>query len=164
MARAETVINAIVRTLLYVAMVILGAMMLLTVVDVSGRYLLNRPIVGSTEVTQVMMVTLAFFAIVWCTKTKSHIKLDLLTEYIPPAAQIISDIIFYLLGLGLFSFTAWQNFLMARDNWLAGYTSWVLNIPNYPFYFLVAIACGMVALVLLLFIVQNIGQVMRRWT
>ena len=62
MARAETVINAIVRTLVYAAMVILGAMMLLTVIDVFGRYLLNRPLVGSTEVTEVMMVTLAFFA------------------------------------------------------------------------------------------------------
>ena len=164
MARTEAVINAIVRTFVYIAMVILGAMMLLTVVDVAGRYLLNRPIVGSTEVTEVMMVTLAFFAMVWCTMKKVHIKLDLLTEYIPSTVQTISDIVFYLLGLVLFSCIAWQNFLMARDNWLAGHTSWVLNIPNYPFYFLVAVSCGMVAIVLLLFIVQNIGQVMRRWT
>ena len=112
MTRVETVIYAIVRALVYTAMIILGAMMLLTVVDVSGRYLLNRPIVGSTEITQVMMVILAFFAMVWCTKTKTHIKLDLLAEYIPSTAQIISDIFFNLLALGLFSLTAWQNLIL----------------------------------------------------
>jgi TRAP-type C4-dicarboxylate transport system permease small subunit len=150
--------------LVNIGMVILAAMVLLTVVDVFGRYLLNRPIVGSAEVTEVMMVSLSYFALVWCTMRKAHIKLDLLTEHIPPSVQTLSDIVFHLLGLGLFSFIAWQNFLMGRDNWLEGYTSWVLHIPNYPFYFVVAIACGMVALVLLLFIVQNIGQVIKRWT
>lgn len=163
MARTEKILNILVRIMFYIAVVLLAAMMLLTVVDVSGRYLLNRPLVGSTEVTQQMMVSLAYFAIVWCTMKKAHIKLDLFTERIPLVAWTIIDILFYFLSIVLFSFIAWQNFRMARDHMLAGHSSWVLNIPNYPFYLLVAIACGIVVLILLLFIVQNIGQVMKRW-
>jgi len=49
--------------MLYIAMTLLTAMMLLTVSDVSGRYLLNRPIEGSMEATQQMMVSLAFFGL-----------------------------------------------------------------------------------------------------
>jgi TRAP-type C4-dicarboxylate transport system permease small subunit len=163
MARTEKILNILVRIMLYLAMVLLAAMMLLTVADVSGRYLFNLPIEGSTEVTQQLLVSLAYFGLVWCTMKKAHIKLDLFTERIPLVAWAIIDILFYLLSVVLFSCIAWQNFIMARDSMLAGHSSWVLNIPNYPFYLLVAIACGVVVLILLLFMIQNIDQVMKRW-
>ena len=157
------VINVIVWVLVSIAMIVLVGMMLITVVDVSGRYLLNKPIVGSTEITEVMMVSLSFLALVWCTMKKVHIRLDLLTDYIPPATRTINDTIFFVLGMVLFSFISWQNFLMAKANYIAGYSSWVLHIPNYPFYFVVAITTGIVALILLLFIIQNIVQGIKKW-
>lgn len=164
MGRTERVLNAVVRTFLNIAMVVLAAMMLLTVADVTGRYLFNRPLTGSTEVTEFMMACLSFLAMAWCTKKKTHIKLDIMDRYLPPTAQAISDIVFYLLGLGLFSLISWQNFLMARYHLVARYDSPVLKIPDYPFYMLVSFACGIAALVLLFLIVQNIGQVIKKWT
>ena len=164
MGRTERVLNAVVRTLLNIAMAVLGAMMLLTVADVTGRYLFNRPLTGSTEVTEYMMAVLSFLALAWCTKKKTHIKLDIMDRYIPATSRVISDIVFYLLGLGLFSLTSWQNFLMASNHMFAHYDSPVLKIPDYPFYLLVSFACGIVALVLLFSIVQNIGQVIKKWT
>jgi len=157
------VFNVAFWVLVSVAMLILVGMMLLTVVDVGGRYLINKPIVGSTEITEVMMLSLAFLALVWCTVKKVHIKLDLLTDHIPPAVRTINDTIFFILGMVVFSLISWQNFRMARDHLAAGHSSWVLHIPNYPFYFVVAITSGIVALVLLLFIIQNIVQGIKRW-
>jgi TRAP-type C4-dicarboxylate transport system permease small subunit len=164
MGRAEMVINVIVRTLLYVAMAVLAAMMLLTVADVSGRYLLNRPLTGSTEVTEFMMACLSFLALVWCTLKKTHIKLDLMDRVIPATSQLISDIFFYLLGMGLFSLVSWQNFLLAEVHRIGLYDTPVLGLPDYPFYLLVSFACGMAAMVLLFLIVKNISQVIKKWT
>jgi TRAP-type C4-dicarboxylate transport system permease small subunit len=164
MGRVEIVINAIVRTLLNIAMAALAAMMLLTVADVTGRYLFNRPLTGSTEVTEFMMACLSFLALVWCTLKKTHIKLDLMDRYIRATPQIISDIFFYLLGVGLFSLVSWQNFLLARVHQIGLYDTPVLKLPDYPFYLVVSFACGMVALVLLLSIIQNISQMVKKWT
>ena len=157
------VINIIVWVLLGIAMVVLIGMMLLTVVDVGGRYLINKPILGSMEVTEVMMVCLAFIGLVWCTMKNVHIKLDLLTGYIPPKVRTINDTIFFALGMVLFSLMSWQNFLMAKTNWIAGHSSAVINIPKFPFYLVVSITCGVTALILMLFIIQNIIQVVKKW-
>lgn len=162
LARTETVINVIARTVGYTGMGVLVAMMLLTVVDVFMRYVLNRPILGATEITQFMMVTLAFFMAVWCTMLKAHIKVDLMSRYIPPMAQTISESIYSILGLGLYFLIGWQIFLEAGDKWSIGQLSEILDIPVYPFYLVVAIACGMVALMLLLHLVQNIVQAVKR--
>ena len=87
MGRTERVLNAVVRTFLNIAMVVLAAMMLLTVADVTGRYLFNRPLTGSTEVTEFMMACLSFLAMAWCTKKKTHIKLDIMDRYLPPTVS-----------------------------------------------------------------------------
>ena len=162
LARTETVINVIARTIGYTGMGVLVAMMLLTVADVFMRYVFNRPILGTTEITQFMMVTLAFFMAVWCTMLKAHIKVDLMSKYIPPMAQTISESIYIFLGLGLYSLISWQIFLTAGDKRLIGQLSEILDIPVYPFYLMAAIACGIVALMLLMHMVQDIVQAMKR--
>jgi TRAP-type C4-dicarboxylate transport system permease small subunit len=159
----EKAINALVWVLAIIASIVLACMMLLTVIDVGGRYLFNRPILGSTELTEFMMVPLCFFAIVWCTRKNLHIKLDLMTKYLPPVIWAVIDSIFYLLGIGLFSFITWQNYQKGMERLLERHTSDILIIPFYPFYFLVSFACGIVVLILLFFILQHIGQAIKKW-
>ena len=159
----EKAINALVWVLAIIAAVVLAAMMLVTVVDVGGRYLLNRPLLGSTELTEFMMVPLCFIAFIWCTQKKLHIKLDIATKYLPPIFWAVMDSIFYLLGIGLFSFIAWQNYLKGLERLLERHTSDILVIPFYPFYFLISFASAIIVLILLLFVVQYIGKGIKKW-
>ncbi len=168
LTRAQALINALGRILGIIGMIVLVAMMLLTGFDVFLRYVFNRPILGSAEITELMMVTFAFITIVWCTAGKAHIKVDLLSNRIPDTAKIVSDTLFYFLYLVLTSFIAWRNFLEALavrpTSTFAGAGSSILDIPHYPFYMLIAVACALIAVMLLIYIGQGIAQVAKRWT
>ena len=160
----ETVINIVTRIFGNVAVVILVAMMLLTVADVFMRHAFNRPLLGTAEVTQFMMVTLAFLAMVLVTGLRAHIKVDLLTKYIPPMTRTVSEGVYYLLGIVPFSFISWQNFIRAGEMQQTHQISELLSIPFYPFYLLLAVSCGLVALLLLINLLQCIIRVVNRWT
>ena len=100
------VINAVSVLFAKVGLVILVAMMLLTVAEVLLRYVFNRPILGSTEVIQFMMVTLAFLVLVWCTMRRGHVKVEVVARHFPLKVQAICDTVFSLFSLALYSFMA----------------------------------------------------------
>ncbi|MFC1846344.1 TRAP transporter small permease [Chloroflexota bacterium] len=167
LAYAQAFVNIVSRSLGILGMVVLVAMMLLTGVDVFLRYVFNSPILGSAEITELMMAALAFVTIVWCTAGKAHIKVDLLSSRIPETGKAISDIVFYLLYLVLVSFMAWRSFLEALavrpTSTSSGAGSSLLAIPHYPFYMLIAFACLLMALMLLIYMAQDIAKVVKKW-
>jgi TRAP-type C4-dicarboxylate transport system permease small subunit len=140
----------------------LVAMMLLTVADVFLRYAFNRPILGTMEITEFMMVTMVYPALVWCTLRKAHVKVTLVVSRFSLVVQALFDSISSLLCLGLFSFISWHNFLAARDKWRTGEVSELLGIPLYPFYLIVAIGCGMVGLLLFTNLVETTARIGKR--
>jgi TRAP-type C4-dicarboxylate transport system permease small subunit len=162
LVRTQTIINAVGKTLGYIGIGVVVAMMLLTVSDVFMRFFLNRPILGSTEITSLMMVVLSFFTLVWCTVLKAHIKVDLIAKYMTPMSQTISESIYFLLGLGLFSLISWQNISESAHARHLDVSSATLGIPVHPFYLVVAIGCGVTALALLVNLIQNIVDLVKR--
>ncbi|MGI9509960.1 MAG: TRAP transporter small permease, partial [Geminicoccaceae bacterium] len=72
------------RGLLGVAAVLLFAMLALTCVDVIGRYLLNAPINGKTELTRFMMAGLIASALPVISAGGGHISVDLFDRFFSP--------------------------------------------------------------------------------
>ncbi len=163
----QTIVDKLGQAVGAIGMVTLVAMLLLTTGDVFLRYTFNRPILGSTEIIQFMMVVFAFSAILWCTAGKKHIHVDILDKYIPAKAISITDIIFYTLYLVIYGFIAWRTFLEALDIWptsqTIGSVSTVLGIPEYPFYLFIAFTCGIISIMLAVFIVMTIIIEVKKW-
>jgi TRAP-type transport system small permease protein len=159
---AERTITSIARISGYIAVGILILMMLLTVVDVFLRHVFNLPILGSLEITEFMMVSLAFFSIGWATLAKAHVLVDILARRLSSRTQARVNIPLHVLYLALYVFIAWQSALEALNNWRMDERSIVLEIPVFPFYFMVAIGCAVVSLVLLLGLVKLIAEETRR--
>ena len=67
----------------YLAGIFVTAMLILTFADVFLRYLFNKPIDGSLELTEFMMALLVVFGMVYCAFRKGHIRIDLVTEHLP---------------------------------------------------------------------------------
>lgn len=167
MARVHKFVNSLGRVFGIAGIVVLVAMMLVTGADVFLRYVFNSPILGSSEIIELMMLVVGFTTIVWCTVDKSHIQVDLFSRFIPYTARTISDIVFYLLALMLMSFIGWRTFLEALairpTNTSLGEATWILDIPHYPFYIFITVACVLVALMLLVYIGQSIAKVVKKW-
>lgn len=77
--------------------VTLFAMMLLTTADVCGRYLFNAPILGSVELTQIMLAMVVFLTFPTVTWREEHIAVDLLDGLFPRSMVWIRQLVINLI-------------------------------------------------------------------
>jgi TRAP-type C4-dicarboxylate transport system permease small subunit len=159
---AESAIRIVSRISNTLAMGVLVIMMLLTVADVLLRYIFRRPILGTVELTEYMMIPVVFLAVPWCAIKGGHAKIDLVVERLPPKAQAIFDIVAGLIGFFMISLICWQGFLESKNMWVSHIGADMLNVPTYPFYLIVAAGAFLFALVLLVYIIRNVERVLQK--
>jgi TRAP-type C4-dicarboxylate transport system permease small subunit len=121
------------------ASILLGGMMLLTFVDVVARYLLNRPIRGGFEVTELLLLVLIFAGLPLVSHADEHVTMDFIDRLLPDWLVAIWLRVMHAVVAGLMAFLAWQAWIKAGK--IAGYgdTTDVLRIVVGPFvYFMTA--------------------------
>ena len=125
----------------YLGTAILACMMLIIVADVAGRFLLNMPIKGSIELIEYAMVVVGSLGLAWCTLSGTHLTVGIIVDQFSSRTQAVFDIITHILSMLIFSLIAWQTILEAKDSlFIYQDISTVLEIPTYPFYFLLSFA------------------------
>ena len=132
------IIDAIPRIAGLVAMGVLFLMMLLTVADVFLRATLNKPIIGTTEITEQMMVAMVFLGLGWCALQGKQIRVDLFASRYPPGTQRVIDLIVYFVGLILVAMICWRTFMATLTVQQLGITCSYIGVPKFPFYALAA--------------------------
>lgn len=75
---ARNVLNLIVRLLEVLASIVLAAMMLLTFVDVVGRYIIGAPVFGASEMISTMLALLIFLGLGIANAHDKHIVVELI--------------------------------------------------------------------------------------
>lgn len=140
------------------ASIILAAMMLLTVSDVFLRYVFRKPILGTTEITESMMACLASFALAWCAAQNNHLKVDLVMSLFSARVQAVMDALTCLIGLVVVALIAWRNFLEAIAVREFNIVSSLVKIPSFPFYYIISLGCGILCLVMVFQVIDNICE------
>jgi TRAP-type C4-dicarboxylate transport system permease small subunit len=115
------------------ASVLLFGMMLLTFADVVARYLLNRPIRGAFEVTELTLLVLIFAGLPLVSHADEHVTMDFIDRMLPPAGQRALIRLVHAGCAAIMFFLTWQIWLKAGK--IAGYgdTTDVLRIAVGPF-------------------------------
>jgi TRAP-type transport system small permease protein len=132
-----------------VAVIALAALAVVTVVDVGGRYFFNKPLLGTVEMSEFLMVILSFGALALAELRNSHITVDFFVTVLPERIQALLDALGALLGIVFWSFVAWRAAVHAHRIWIAGEVSANLVLPTWPFYLAVTLGCGLLALALI---------------
>ena len=112
-------------------------MMLLGAGDVIGRYVFNSPIMGTMDISQLLMGGIVFFGWAYTLSRKAHVSVDLVFAHYPPQAQAIVEFTMLLLSLALFSLILWQAGSIAMIDWQAGRLVQIVHIPVAPFKFFI---------------------------
>lgn len=153
------IIKVIHRTVYYVCfvgMVVLLLMMLLTVSDVIGRSIFNRPITGTFEITNYLLVIIVLFGIAYAEQVGQNIRVELFADKLPPWGQLAIYSIFTFMALAFFSLMVWQGWeegFMAKQ---VGTTSDIWNIPAFPFRFLIPFGAFLLSVELLLKLITSV--------
>ncbi|MBT3768727.1 MAG: TRAP transporter small permease, partial [Acidiferrobacteraceae bacterium] len=80
------------------AALVLFLMMLLTFVDVIGRYLLNAPVTGSFEIIELMVAALVFCALPLVTAREEHVTVDLFSHLLSARTEQTRAVVVGLLN------------------------------------------------------------------
>lgn len=132
----------------------LFAIMALTLVDVAGRKLLSQSIPGSLEVTEILMVVVIFAALPLVSLHGEHVVFDSLDQLMPRWLRRLQQGLVDLLSAGGLGALAWLMWDKARQMASYGDTTAQLKLPLGPFVDLMAVLCGITALVHLLLLLQ----------
>ena len=145
----QRIIQKLIRSVNYISCALIVAMMLLTVIDVLLRYLFTRPIAGSVEIVELMLVVIVFFGIAFTGLQKGHVALDLVVNRLPERARAFVYSITCALSLFTFSLIVWQSIVQAR--WAQGknIVTGVWGISQFPFYYIIAFGCILLCIVFL---------------
>lgn len=114
------------------AAILLMAMMLVTAVDVFGRYLLSRPLPGAYELTEIMLALAVFIGVPLVCLNEENITVTLLTERLPRGVRRLLAGIVTLACAAILGLVAWQ--LAAHSRQLASYgeVTVFLRVPKGP--------------------------------
>ena len=115
------------------ASALLMGMMVLTFADVVARYLLNRPIRGAFEVTELLLLVLIFAGLPLVSHADEHVTMDFIDRVLPPAAQKALVRLVHLMCAALMFFLTWQIWIKAGKISSYGDTTDVLGILVGPF-------------------------------
>ena len=133
----------------FVGALTMMGLVLLTVADVVLRYFFNAPILGSFELTEFSLILLVFFAIPWGTAQKVNVRVDLFVGPLPTRVRAILDSITCFISLLITALFAWYTIPQAKYIMRLGSESDMLEIPLWPFYFIVALGFFLLFFVLI---------------
>jgi TRAP-type C4-dicarboxylate transport system permease small subunit len=111
-----------------VAAAVLFAMMLLTCVDVAGRYLLNKPVYGGFELTEMMLAALIFCGLPLVSLRNDHVMVDLFDPVTPDWLFRIQHVVGCAVGALCTGYLAWRLWIRAGNMMAAGETTAQLKI------------------------------------
>jgi len=120
--------------------IFLGGIVLLVFVDVGGRYIFNKPLLGAFESVELAMNIVAGAAVMYTTVKRGHVSIDILTTRFSRHTQIIMQSVFSFLGFVAWLATAYQIFLLALSFLKKGVITNVLSINCAPTLFFLATA------------------------
>jgi tripartite ATP-independent transporter DctM subunit len=161
-ARAiERVANPLSRITDSAGRVVLALMMLLITVDVVLRYFLNRPIKGSYELVEFMLVLLVYLGLAYTQTKKGHVSVTLFTAKLPLGQVSVIRSATYLLCLAIFGIISWRCVLQAETLRASETASGVLFIPNFPFMWVVALGSVLLFVIFLIDFLDSLDGVIK---
>jgi TRAP-type C4-dicarboxylate transport system permease small subunit len=127
----------------------LFAIVLLTVVDVVGRYFINRPILGASEMIEFMLAILVFGSLPLASVAGEHVVIDLVDFALTRRAKRIQRIFVQAASAVLLALIGWRLWARAAELGLHGDVTQSLRLPLAPLGYLMS-AMSWVSAVLVL--------------
>jgi len=124
---------------------LLAVMTVVTVVDVFGRYVLNRPLPGAAELIEIMMALLVYIALPVVSQRNAHVSVGLISDALPPRATAVVDVLVRLVCAAILGVIAWRLWVYAGR--LSRDVTEYLRIPQSPIVYALSILMAVAALV-----------------
>lgn len=138
--------------------VLLFAMMMEGAIDVIGRYLLNHPLTGTAERSQVWLGMMVFLSWGHAQIAKAHVNVELFFRRFPPRAQAVLSLATTFISLVLFILIAWQSVITSEMYRQGGRLIFVIKWPLAPLHLTVTLGAVVLCLVFVMDLIYSFRQ------
>lgn len=129
--------------------------------EVLFRYALNKPILGTVEISSYLLVIFCFTGIAFTQSQRGHINIEFVTQHLTARLQRILRIITLILSLTVFAVITWQMVIAFWKSWEMQEVRWgALPLPVWPVKFVIAFGSFTLCLQFLLNIIDEIRNKM----
>ncbi len=136
----------------------LFAIMMLTLVDVSGRKLISTSVPGSLELTELLMVVVIFTSLPLVALAGEHVVFDSLDPWLPAGLKRVQQAVVELLCALALAGLAWL--MWTKGSQMTGYgdVTSQLRLPLGVFVHLMGVLIGLAAFAHLLLVWQPVAH------
>ncbi len=107
------------KSLEYLAALALCILILVTILDVFGRYLLNSPLPGAFEYVRALMAIVTFAALPLVSGRNEHLRAGILDHLISPRVNALREPFVQLLSAVVLAGIAWRLWAESRAKWMS---------------------------------------------
>lgn len=147
------VVHKISYYLSWMAGVILFILMALTFIDVVGRYIFNKPVLGSTEILEQLMVVFIFSVLAQVTVNREHIRAEIITSLFSRRNKAIAGafgMLIALFGTVVMTLSSAKYIATLQLTTVTG----ILRIPIAPFFYVATFSLAICCLEMLFDIIR----------
>ncbi len=142
----------------YLCMGLLFFMMALGTVDVFGRYLFNKPILGTLEVFEILLPAIVLLGLGYTQEKKAHVTMEIVISHLSSRTQTILGLFTSGCALVISALILWRGWLLVISFWQMGRTIPTIGVPMFLPQLLVPIGAFTLCLVLIVQMLQYITQ------
>jgi TRAP-type C4-dicarboxylate transport system permease small subunit len=157
--RIKGIINAVENFFFYVSCVLFMLMMFLGAFDVLGRYLFNRPIRGTMEISAMTMGAIVFFSWAFTQRDNGHVNVELFVSRYSNRMRAIANCFTLALSLMLFVLIAYQSTGIAIRSYVEDRTLPIIEVSSAPFLAMVPVGAILLCLAIVVQLVDNLKAV-----
>lgn len=131
----------------FLASTVLMLLMIVTFIDVTGRYLFLAPLPGAFEMTEIMMAMLIFAGLPLVSRANQHVTVNLIIGLLSPKIRHFQRLITQIIMALVFGVMAWRMWIKAAEMLVQGDETAYLLIPIAPVAFFMTILLGVSSLI-----------------
>ena len=132
-----------------ISCILLFAMMMLTFIDVAGRYLFASPLPAAYEIIAFTMPGIIFCALPMTNHREGHVTIDLLDTFIPKSWTRIQGALVNLFAAGVLGFISWRLAARSHDHFRFNEVTDELYLKLWMFSSAMAVLCAVATLMFL---------------
>ncbi len=130
-----------------IGMLMIVVITLITIADIFMRRILNSPMRGSHELTELFFAVVTFLTLAYCAIKDGHIEVDMLVKKFPKTLRSTISVIILLATTGTLGVVSWQLVKYAMNLQKMRQETVSLGIAVYPFAYLAALGAILISLV-----------------
>ncbi|WP_210191307.1 TRAP transporter small permease [Rhizobium sullae] len=109
----------------------MAGLVLVTCIDVVGRYLFDSPLGGAFELTQVLLGALVFVALPLTTAAGAHVEVDLLVPLLPQAMVRVLGWLGGIVTAAVLLYFAFRLIILTQGHLAVGTRTAALGLPMW---------------------------------